>query len=129
MSVHFPIALLIVSGGLYVFAVFRPDHPYSPSAFLLHILGTIGIGLSVLTGNQEKANIIAGSPEAELLNQHEIWAYVLLWLFGMLLLWRYLRLQKIKPNEQKLFVLIFIVAIGLMLYSAWLGGNMSTGIL
>lgn len=126
MTVHFPIALLIVSGGLYVFALFRPEHPYSPAAFLLHILGTIGIGISVLSGSQAKANIQAGSPEAELLSQHEIWAYVLLWLFGMLLIWRYLRLKKIKPLEQKLFAFTFIVAIGMMLYSAWLGGNMST---
>lgn len=125
MTVHFPIALLIVSGGLYVFALFRPEHPYSPSAFLLHLLGTLGIGISILSGNQEKSNIEVGSPEAELLSQHEIWAYVLLWIFGMLLVWRYLRLKKIKTTEAGLFAILFWTGIACMLYSAWLGGNMS----
>lgn len=125
MTVHFPIALLIVAGGIYLFALFRPEHPYSPAAFLLHILGTLGIGVSILSGNQVKSEIEVGSPAADILDQHEIWAYVMLWLFGMLLLWRYLRLKKITKMEERLFSLVFLLAIGMMVYSAFLGGNLA----
>ncbi len=122
MTVHFPIALLFVAGGLYIFAVFRPKHPYSQSAFLLHILGTLGMGISILTGRQQKSAVATGSPEALLLQTHEIWAYVLIWLFSMLLLWRYLRLNKIQHKEQWAFCLLFVIALGMMSYSAYLGG-------
>jgi uncharacterized membrane protein len=125
MTVHFPIALLIVAGGIYLFALFRPEHPYSPAAFLLHILGTLGIGASILSGNQVKSEIDADSPAADILQQHEILAYVMLWLFGMLLVWRYLRLKKIKKMEERLFSIVFLLAIALMIYSAFQGGNLA----
>jgi len=124
MTVHFPIALLFVAGGLYVFGLFHPKHPYSQTAFLLHVIGVIGIGVSVLSGNTIKGEIAPETEAYELLQQHQIVGYVLLWLFGMLLVWRYLRLKKIGKIEHWGFIGLFVAGLGVVVYGAWLGGQM-----
>ncbi|MEL6594040.1 MAG: DUF2231 domain-containing protein, partial [Bacteroidota bacterium] len=123
-TVHFPIALLVLSLGCYGVYLFREEKFYQRGAFGLHLIGVVGMAVAVLTGNQAQGDLSDEVVLQELVQQHQISGFVLLWLFGMLLIWRYLRLKRMARWEQWLFLGLFAAANGLMFYSAHLGGKM-----
>lgn len=124
-TVHFPIALLIVAAGIYVFSLFSLQDFYRRVAYLLHALGLIGLVLATFSGRQAEAMLIEKTPEVEqLLFRHEWLAYTSIWLFAMMLVWQYLRAFKMKHVERLIFTLAFILFSGLLIYSSHIGGSM-----
>ncbi|MEO0900236.1 MAG: DUF2231 domain-containing protein [Bacteroidota bacterium] len=122
--VHFPIALLITAGGIYLWTLLAKDKSWLRAAFLIHILGWIGCVASVLTGRQAE-NLIVHTPAIQdLLSLHERLGYLITWLFAMLGIWMFLRLKKIAKWELILFSVLFWAGNGTMAYMGHLGGEM-----
>lgn len=123
-TVHFPIALLLASLGFYAVHQWKQEAYYQRTGFLLHLIGVISMVIAVLTGNQAQS-AIEGIPVLEdIVQQHQISGFVLLWLLSMMLIWRYLRQERMQSLERWLFLGLFFAAMGLMTYSAHLGGTM-----
>jgi len=127
-SVHFPIALLTVAGAFYVWAFLRENESAFKAATLLHTLGILGVIVSVVLGKVASSSLEMTPGLDPLLRQHEVMAYGILWSFGMLWLWQYLRNKSLGSayarRERVFFVLIFCISWAFMAYSAHLGGKM-----
>ncbi|MEM6265175.1 MAG: DUF2231 domain-containing protein [Bacteroidota bacterium] len=122
--VHFPIALLITAGGFYTWAFFKHDNSIGMAAFILHIIGLAGMGLAVLSGEQAEGELIHTKAIHELVEQHELYSFILLWLFGMLLAWYFLRSRTWVNLEKMGYLAVFWVLVVVMGYSAYLGGQL-----
>lgn len=123
-TVHFPIALLLASLGFYAVHQWKQEDYFQRTGFLLHLIGVISMAIAVLTGNQAQSNIAETPALEELVQQHQISGFVLLWLLGMMLIWRYLRQKRMQKLERWLFLGLFIASMALMAYSSHLGGTM-----
>lgn len=91
---------------------------------LLHVIGIAGMLLAILSGNLAKSELEPTESYEAILWQHEWMSYVVLWLFTMILAWQHLRQKQMKRTEMILFVLAFLIATIVMLFSASLGGEM-----
>ncbi|MEO1449477.1 MAG: DUF2231 domain-containing protein [Bacteroidota bacterium] len=125
LTVHFPIAWLILAGIAYAWRVYQTDHGIVRSAPLIHAGATLATGMAILSGRGALDDAGEWSAVAEdILNQHEIGAYVLLWANLMLLLWVYLRYKRMNGPELWVFLLVFWGMLAGLMYQAHLGGQM-----
>jgi len=122
--VHFPIALLIAAGGFYLAARFREQATFYRAAWLLHVAGLAGSIAAVLTGRSAEGNLTLTSALEGLLENHQLLGYATAWLFALLAIWQYLRQGRGPVLEQWLFISAYFLALGVMAYGAWLGGQM-----
>lgn len=123
-TVHFPIAFLILAGGLYVISHFQEDNFWSRAGFYLHIAGVLGLVVAIFSGQQAESAVVQTSEIHDLITNHERLAYLVTWLFGMLLIWKYLRRNNKGPIEHWAFVILFIGSIFIMAYGSHLGGTL-----
>ena len=123
-TVHFPIAFLVLAGIFYVVPFFSADSWFRRGGLVLHIAGLAGMVLAIITGTLAEAEIVHTARIDALYRNHELLGYAALWLFAMLLVWRYLREKQAKTRENVLFVFVFWAMIGVTGYSAHLGGKM-----
>lgn len=125
MTVHFPIAWLLLAGLCYIGRLRWPEHPLAKSSPWLHVGAVSTILLAILSGRAALDDLGELTPVARsVFDQHELGAYILLWANAMLLVWVYLRFRRMKPREQAFFALVFwTIQIGLI-YQGHLGGQM-----
>jgi uncharacterized membrane protein len=123
-TVHFPIALLMAAGGFYVASRFREQATFYRAAWLLHLVGLAGSIAAVLTGRNAEGNLTLTPALEDLLETHQLMGYATAWLFALLAVWQYLRQGRGKPLEQWLFLTAYWLSLGVMIYGAWLGGQM-----
>jgi uncharacterized membrane protein len=123
MSVHFPIAIIFLAGGMYLFHQFRPSDEGAKFSFWLHGIGLLSLLVAVLSGRYAQSQLEVAPELISLLERHELMAYLSLWWIGLLLLWRYLR-PKMKSTEAYLFLFLFLLGIAAMSFGASLGGEM-----
>lgn len=122
--VHFPIALFITGGFIYLIAPFRDRDFFLKMGFFLHLMGLLGSAASILSGRSAEAEVIHTSQIHELLVLHERLAYLATWLFGMLAIWMYLRQKRIAKIELIAFLLLFWGSNATLGYLSHLGGEM-----
>lgn len=123
LIVHFPIALLFFAGGLLAYFCFRPDQHWWTFR-LLFMGGMAGFLLAMLSGTIDETWSIQNEAQHELVEQHELMAYVNLTLFAGLGAWMYLRPQGFGPIELRWYTLAFWLALATVAYGAHLGGDM-----
>ena len=122
--VHFPIALLSVSGVLYLLNAVRDSSFYAKTAYLMHQLGIFGLIIAIFSGLQaEPSEALPESVDA-VLSLHEIMGYTAIWLYLMLLGWHFLRKGKQRTPEKMAFAIVFILVTVVMLYGASMGGEL-----
>lgn len=81
LTVHFPIAFLLLSGFLSLYLVFKFQKHLAYFNLLLLILGLIGCGFAIYTGNIEDGKVSRKLCDPTVLKTHENYAYYLLWAF------------------------------------------------
>ena len=125
--VHFPIVLTILAGVFYLFALLGRNELVGKIGFILHafsILLSIG---AIMTGDYEATKIAETIAIHELAGTHETLAMVSTWGLGLLGIWVYLRHHSEVVAERLAFVLIFWGFIGILGYTAHIGGKMVFG--
>lgn len=124
MLVHFPIALLITCGALYLYDCIKPTSQIAKMAFLLHIIGIATLLVGILSGQQAEGEVTHTAAIHDLIVWHARLSWISLWAFSLLLLWRYLRERKFAAAEKWIYALVFAGVLGMMGYSASLGGKL-----
>lgn len=81
LTVHFPIAFLLLSGILSVYLVFKFQKTLALFNLGLLVLGLLACGLGIYTGNIEDAKVSRSLCDPTVLKTHENYAYYLLWAF------------------------------------------------
>lgn len=125
LIIHFPIVLLIAAGLAYfMYALQADDAFYLRVANLAHVGGFIFAALSIFTGNQAESAIPHPPELHEMIEQHALLAWVVVWTSAVLFLWQMLRSKRWSNVEKWVFVVLFFFMLGFLLYGSHLGGRM-----
>ena len=92
--------------------------------WMLHLAGFAGMVIAVFSGRSAESELAETGSWAELLEQHELMGYVAAWVFALLAIWQYLGLGKKSATGKWIYLGIYLIAVGVMAYGAWLGGTM-----
>jgi uncharacterized membrane protein len=124
LIVHFPIALLFVAGGFYIYALIKSSESIFSTGSLLHLIGSLSFIVAILTGQQAESAVTHTREIHEIITQHELLSYISIWIFALMYIWQMLRNKKFLQVEKLGFVGLFIIVLCIMGYSAHLGAKM-----
>jgi uncharacterized membrane protein len=91
---------------------------------LLHLAGILGLIVALFSGMQAEGSVVHTQTIHALIKKHELLSYILIWGFGLLYVHYLLRKKSAIRMERIGFITVFCVFLGLMTYSAFLGGKM-----
>lgn len=126
LIVHFPIALLLTSILADLLALLCHRAAFQEVALFLLVLGVIGAIAAGVSGEQA-GEAVAHLPDLRgAVEQHEDFATGAIWLFIALLLSRLYTVIKgrFASTFQALYLIISLVAGGLLMATAYSGGNL-----
>lgn len=123
VTVHFPIAFLILAAVLFTVELFTKKPEHKLFALIVMSAGVGGAALAVLTGNFEYDG---GGSETlqEMVETHELLGYIVLWVYGIFAVWAWMRKTSEVKIEKIAFVVLFWIGIGVVGYTSHLGGKM-----
>lgn len=124
LTVHFPIAFLILSGVFFTIELFSRKEVHKTIAVVAMLGGVAGAGLAVITGNLAMNGLVANAVIGEMVETHELLGYIVLWVFGIFAVWGFLRRKSEVRVEKIAFVILFWIGIGVVAYTGHLGGTM-----
>ncbi|MEL6194243.1 MAG: DUF2231 domain-containing protein [Bacteroidota bacterium] len=123
--VHFGIAFCWLAGILYALTILLKEPIFSnQQVFYLHLTASGCIALAIFSGLSAEEGVVLSDEAEKLLKWHQIWAYVTLWLMGLLAIWAYLRMKRWGKVENALFAGIFLLSCVLMSLGTHMGGKM-----
>jgi uncharacterized membrane protein len=122
-TVHFPVALLITAGIAWIVGLLRKEYRFWELGFWLHSAGLLGVGLAIVTGNLE---IPVDIPEEgqDILDIHQTLGYVIAWLFAMLWIWIFMRIEIMLAKEKHAFTALYWICLSFVFATAWYGGKL-----
>jgi len=124
LVVHFPIAFLVGAALFYFLSWIFRSQTFATAAFMLLLLGTLSAGAAVATGLYgEEGVMVSRSVREHLLEVHEKIMLVTLGMSIVLCAWAMI----VRPFPKKgryLFVLLFLVLLGIMTVGADYGARM-----
>ncbi len=130
LSVHFPIALLLVAFLFKLIALGSSKEVWKQGGTILLVLGTLGIWIAIYTGNLADGIVSRRICDPTVLKDHQNMAYVTAWLFSASLLLDLLKFTKIKiiTNKLKLLsifcILTLAIGSGYLMYVGHLGAKL-----
>ncbi len=124
--VHFPIALLLTATFIGLLAVFLKNKREELKIVLywLLILGGISILIAFASGLYEAGRVVHNEAIHEIMETHELLGYIITSAFVLITLWFVIRRRKIKTKELTLIAFLLLASSGVLVYSAYLGGQM-----
>ena len=122
--VHFPIALLIVSGLCWCIYLLWNQPVFREVGFWNHLFGLVGVALAIISGTIEETYVEVGPSIKEQLETHETLGYVMGWYYALMLLWVYFRKAMMYAWEEKLFTVLFMLGLALVVWTGHVGGIM-----
>ena len=112
--VHFPVALLVTYSLLEIIGIVFNKKLFNQSAYIILIIGIIGIFISVLSGNQAFEDYQHwNEASSNIFNSHQFYANITSWFFVFLALLRTILLVKKKFNGVIKYLFILFAAIGI----------------
>jgi len=124
LVVHFPIAFLVGAALFYFLGWIFRNQTFATTAFLLLILGTLAAGAAVGTGLYgEEGVMVSRSVREHLLEVHEKIMLVTLGLSMVLAVWALMK-RPFPKKGRLLFLLLFLVLLGIMTVGADYGARM-----
>jgi uncharacterized membrane protein len=88
------------------------------------VAGVLGGALAILAGEMAEGNVLHGDVAHAIMETHETFAIVVTILFGILAIWRLIRHNSLGGKEQTAFTTAGLIGIGLLVFTAKLGGNL-----
>ena len=122
--VHFPIALLSLAAVFEAFALFSKKDILSRAGWWMQLSGTIGLLAAILSGVLGKEGLVVSEEARLFLAAHEQLAFINGAAFGALLLWRIGSRGRIPDQYRILYILLLVLAAGILLAGAWYGGEL-----
>jgi len=122
--VHFPIALLSVAVLFEAIALFSKKDVLSHVGWWMQLSGTIGLLAAILSGVLAKESLVVSEEARLVLAAHEQLAFINGAAFGALLLWRIGSRGGIPDQYRTLYILVLVLAVGILLTGAWYGGEL-----
>lgn len=123
LIIHFPIGLLFAAGGILAYLCFRKEDLWLTFRFLFSG-GMAGFLLAMLSGTIDEGWAVQTETAHEMVERHELMAYVNLTLFAGLGAWMYLRPQGFSSRELIAYTVAFWITLGTLAYGAHIGGDM-----
>jgi len=124
LVVHFPIAFLVGAALFYFLGWIFRNNTFTTTGFLLLLLGTLSAGAAVGTGLYgEEGVMVSRSVREHLLEVHEKFMLVTLGLSIALSIWA-LVARSFPKKGRLLFLLLFLVLLGIMSVAADYGARM-----
>ncbi|TDN87264.1 putative membrane protein [Salegentibacter sp. 24] len=120
LSVHFPIALLLVAFLFKLVALGYPKEVWKQGGTILLVLGTIGIWIAIYTGNLADGIVSRKICDPTVLKDHQNMAYVTAWLYTASLLLDLLKFSKLRIFKTKVKFLSYICILTLAIGSGYL---------
>jgi uncharacterized membrane protein len=128
LSVHFPIALLLVAFLFKLVALWYRREVWEKGGTILLALGVIGIWIAIYTGNQADGVVSRKLCDPTILKEHENLAWTAAWLFSAGLSIDLMRFFPVSIFKSKGFlsiaVIILAIGNGVMFYTGHLGAQL-----
>lgn len=121
-AVHFPVAFLVVSTILYGCWLVVRRELLATLFVVTASIGLVGLAAAVITGQFQVDAQITDGGFVEVFRQHENLAYYALSAFYGAFMWYIVRRKKMEYTEQWLLLVAQLVALGVVLYTAHIGG-------
>lgn len=123
--VHFPIALMVAQAALCWLRFYKPNWLSVKQLLASQIVATASLFPAMISGTWEEDQL-RNLPEnaTNMVEQHELSAYVLLFLSSIMLVWMFLRHDQWKAREATLFYITQLINLVLVLLTAHWGGNL-----
>src|SRR5688500_5670856 len=107
--VHFPIALITIATLFAVISLFAKKKIFKELVFWNLLLGIVGAIAAVLTGLMEERTLVHNDAIHEILEKHEMNGIAILILSLALLAWHWVRKNKFRKTEYKLWTLVLVL--------------------
>lgn len=124
LFVHFPIALLIVTGIIALIDLLNGKFQLKKVILWNLIFAALGTIITVVSGFIDADVIPHNLTIHEIMEVHEHIGISLLIVTSILSVWIVFRFSKMKKSENILFVIVLWVALILVSYNGFLGGKM-----
>ncbi|MAT56858.1 MAG: hypothetical protein CMF23_02670 [Ignavibacteriae bacterium] len=128
LSVHLPIALLLVAALFGLTAFFTKKEKWYEFSYILLLIGTVGAWVSVYTGNLADGVVGRTLCDPTVFENHENAAYTVAWLFSVasvLAIADYKNvLVKFKSYNRILILVLMLTGSGFLSYAGHLGAEL-----
>jgi uncharacterized membrane protein len=128
LSVHFPIALLLIATLFKCFSIFSKSKTWETAGSFLLYAGTIGAWISIFTGDMADGIVSRELCDPTVLKDHQNAAWTLVWLFSIASVIDIIRITNIvslKPKFIKVVVvLLMLIGSGFLMYTGHLGAKL-----
>jgi uncharacterized membrane protein len=125
--VHFPLALLAAALACEALAIIFRSEELSRAGWWNQLLGSLGLVAAILSGLSAEKSVTLQGTAKEIFGLHEQIAFLAAALFSGLLLWRIGTKTRVPEKLRWLYLALLCAGVALMLYGAWLGGEMVYG--
>lgn len=119
-----PVALLLAAILFDFLGAVNKRESLKAAAFWCLLGGVIGAALAAVSGLAAVKVAIHGEAARAAMKTHQTLAVVTVLLFGLLLAWRLVRRGLLPRQEQTVFTTAGIIAVGLLIFTAKLGGDL-----
>lgn len=117
--IHFPIAGLMLAALAYLISMFYDAPGMLKTGLFLHIAGVLGCAAAVLSGDDAEHALNMTHEIHEVVEKHELFAYITLWVYALLALWAGFRRTRMVRGEHIGFAVVF----ALCLLLVWMTGH------
>jgi len=128
LSVHFPIAILLLGSLLLFAALFFKTEFWDPMARVLLVLGTLGLWVAIYTGDLAESIVSRQICDPTVLKTHETNAYLAGWLFtavsGLIIIEYFGFLRPFKKLWKIAIILLSVAGSGTLAYTGHLGATL-----
>ena len=119
-----PAALLLMAALFELLALATRKESFRQVSFWTLIVGAIGGVAAVLSGLQAEEGIDHGNAVHEVMETHELLAFVTLGIFGLLAVWRIWRERRMGTAERSLALALTLGGAGVLMATANYGGRL-----
>ncbi|NLD50201.1 MAG: hypothetical protein GX660_23945 [Clostridiaceae bacterium] len=128
LSVHFPVAILFLGSLFILIGTIIKKNFWSNMSKILLVIGTVGIWVTIYTGNLADSVVARQICDPTVLETHEANAYIAGWIFSIvsvIIILEYLGiLIKIKNLLKIGLVVLSITGSGILIYTGHLGATL-----
>ena len=124
ITVHFPIALLVISAGLSLVIRIKHSTNLQETSWLLLWIGTLGALVASITGVISHFSYEATALH-DVIETHQMWSFAVTVFFISLTIWRWRsRVRGIDAGKSALYLILILIGMIALVISGMTGGDL-----